>query len=161
VRAHKGFEMSDRTRVRLILACTIVVFFSIMLVLMGTRGGSLAGVIRIKNFTLCQVDNANGAPRPLTSLIFTPTTVIHACGYLEVSLIYPSKLCFAYEVLKQREAVFRPYTEYCVPWRSQYFSFPVTTTELLVPGTYELFTYTDAARDRPASVYFEIRPNSK
>jgi hypothetical protein len=153
--------MSKRTLVILMLVIAIVISFGIAEIIVLSRGGSLAGTIRINNFTLCQGEKADGTLQPLTSLILKPTTVVHPCGYLEVSLIYPSELCFAYEVLKNSQPVYRPYTEYCVPWRSQYFSFPVTTSELLIPGTYELYTYTDAARDRPASVYFEIRPSSK
>ena len=153
--------MSKRTLIILVLALAIVISFCIMEFIALSRGGSLAGIIRINNLTLCQAEKADGTPQPLTSLVLNPTTVVHACGYLEVSLSYPRKLCFSYELIKKNEAVFRPYTEYCVPWRSQYFSFPVTTSELLVPGTYELYTYTDAARDQPASVYFEIRPSSK
>jgi hypothetical protein len=155
------WEMSRRTWIILMLVLAIVISFCIVEFIALSRGGSLAGTIRINNFTLCRGEKADGTPQPLTSLILKPTTVVHACGYLEVSLIWPSKLCFAYEVLKQREAVFRPYTRYCVPWRSQYISFPVTTTELLKAGVYELYAYPDADRDSPESVYFEIRPSSK
>ena len=153
--------MSKRTLIISMLALATVISFGIMEIIALSRGGSLAGTIRINNFTLCQGENADGTPQPLTSLILKPTTVVHACGYLEVSLIYPSKLCFAYEVLKNSQPVYSPYTRYCVPWRSQYISFPVTTTELLIPGVYELFTYPDAARNSSESVYFEIRANSK
>ena len=153
--------MSKRTLVILMLVIAIVISFGIAEIIALSRGGSLAGTIRINNFTLCQGEKADGTPQPLTSLILKPTTVVYPCGYLEVSLIYPSKLCFAYEVLKNSQPVYSPYTRYCVPWRSQYISFPVTTTELLTPGVYEFYTYPDVDRDSPQSVYFEIRPSSK
>lgn len=155
------WEMSLRVRFRLILAFAIVVFIGIAFVLAETRGGSLSGVMGIKNFTLCQADSAGGTPRPLASLILSPTTVVHACGYVDVRVTYPADLCFYYQLEKGNETVFRPKAYYCVSYHSQYFSFPVTTTELLVPGAYELYTYPDAARDSPESVYFEIRPGSK
>lgn len=153
--------MSNRTRFRLILAFAIVVSFSILLVLVSARGGSLSGVMGIKNFTLCQADITGGAPRPLASLILSPTTVVHACGYLDVSLSYLGELCFYYQLIKENETVFRPKSYYCVPYHAQYFSFPVTTTALLVPGTYELYTYITIERDRAEGVYFEIRPGPK
>jgi len=153
--------MSNRTRIILILAFAIVVFFSISFVLAGTRGGSLSGVTGIKNFTLCQADSATGTPQPLASFVLTPTMIVHACGYVDVRVIYPADLCFYYELIKEKETVFRPRSYYCVPYRSQYFSFPVTTTELLVPGAYELYAYLTIERDLAESVYFEIRPSSK
>jgi hypothetical protein len=153
--------MSKRTLVILMLVLAIVISFGVMEIIALSRGGSLAGTIRIENFTLCQGEKADRTPQPLTSLIIRPTTVVHACGYVEVSLIWPSDLCFYYQLEKQDDIVFRPHSYYCMPYRSQYFSFPITTTELLVPGTYKLYSYEIMERDRPASVYFEIRANSK
>jgi hypothetical protein len=148
--------MSKQMRIRLVLALSIVVFFSILLAIVIARGGTLSGVNGIKDFTLCQADNAGEIPRPLGAIVLTPTTVIHACGYLDVSLSYPGDLCFYYKLIKDNETVFRPQSYYCVLYHSQYFSFPVTTSELLVPGAYELYAYITIERDRSESIHFEI-----
>jgi len=163
--------MSTRVRISLILAFAIVVVvcWGSSFVVVNTISRLLledriciAGKIRIENFTLCQMNYMGGTPQPLSSLILTPTTAVTACGYLNVdpSCSVPD-LCLAYEVLSGSQPVYRPYTRYCMSWHSQYFSFPVETRELLVPGIYELYAYPDAARDQPASVFFEIRPSSK
>lgn len=153
--------MPKRTLVILMLVIAIVISFGIAEIIVFSRGGSLGGPIRIENFTLCQTDNTDGTLRPLTSSILTPTTVVHACGYLDVSLLFPGELCLYYQLERHNKIVFRPDSYYCMPYRSQYFSFPVTTTELLTPGTYEIYSYPTILRERPASVYFEVRPNSK
>jgi|WetSurMetagenome_2_1015567.scaffolds.fasta_scaffold99156_2 hypothetical protein len=88
--------MSKQMQIRLMLAFFIVIFLGISLVMMIARGGSLSGVMGIRNFTLCQAGYAGGTPRPLASLILSPTTVVYACGYLDVSLSYPGDLCFYY-----------------------------------------------------------------
>ncbi len=150
-------EIPPRMRVGLVLAFAIAISFCVVEYIVLSRGGSLAGTIHINNFTLCQGEKADGTPQPLPSLILKPTNIVHACGYLDVSLIWPSELCFTYEVMKKKESVFRRYDAYCVPWRSQYFSFPVTTTELLIPDMYKLYICSDIKLNSPASVDFEIR----
>jgi hypothetical protein len=167
-----GRTMSNRVRISLIIlafAIVVVVCGASSFVLVSTSYRliledriCIAGKIRIENFTLCQMNYMSGSPQPLSSSILTPTAAVTACGYMDVdpSCSVPD-LCLAYEVLRGSESVFRPYTRYCMPWHSQYFSFPVESRELLVPGIYELYAYPDAARDQPASVFFEIRPSSK
>jgi len=142
------------------LGLAIVVSFSVLLVLMSARGGSLAGAIRIKDFTLCQGDIAGGKPEPLSSLVLSPTRVIYACGYLEIGVAYPGNAGLYYYLNKGEETVFRPNSYYYLPFHSQYFSFPITATVLLTPGKYQLAIY-EMGYPKTASVSFEVRPNPK
>jgi hypothetical protein len=131
--------------------------FSILLALMGARGGPLSGVVQIKDLTLCQRDVVDGKPEPLNSLVISPTRVIYACGYLEIGVTYPGNAGLYYYLNKEEETVFRPSSYFYLPFHSQYFSFPITTPILLTPGKYQLAIY-EIGHPKTASVSFEVRP---
>ena len=150
--------MTKRVRIRLMLGFGIVIGFSVLLILMITRSGSLAGGIRIESFALCQGDIADGKPVPLKSLILSPTQVIYACGYLEIGVAYPGNTGLYYYLNRGEETIFRPNSYYHLPFHSQYFWFPITTTVLLTPGKYQLAVY-EISDPKTESVSFEVRPN--
>ncbi|CAG0934546.1 hypothetical protein TFLX_03538 [Thermoflexales bacterium] len=150
--------MSKQMWIRLVLGLAVVIFFSVLLVLMSARGGSLSGVVRIKDFTLCQSDIKGRKLEPLRSLVISPARVIYACGYLEIGVAYPGNAGLYYYLTQGEETVFRPNSYYYLPFHSQYFSFPITTTTLLAPGKYQLAVY-EIGDPKTASVSFEVRPN--
>ena len=81
------WEIPPHVRVGLVLAFAIAISFCVVEYIVLSRGGSLAGTIRIESFTLCQANNTGGTPQPLPSLILKPTTVVHACGYLAIEFV--------------------------------------------------------------------------
>jgi hypothetical protein len=113
----------------------------------------------VRDFTLCQANSTTATPSPLSSLVLTPTSVVYACGYLEVSPPNFGNLCLSFYLNRDNETVFRP-DYYCLPAQSQHFSYPIRTGELRTPGKYRLYTYNLSTRNWSESVAFEIQPDS-
>ena len=116
--------------------------------------------ILVRDFTLCQADAIGGRPQPLATFVLTPTTTVYACGYLEVNP-FAGKVCFDSYLSKGTETIYRLDSYYCLPAHSQYFTIPIQTTALRIPGQYRLYIYEAYSRLWLKSVPFEISPNSK
>lgn len=153
----------ERRLFRLVFGLGILaaaVSLSILCSLIIERGGILADPTRVEDFSLCQADIVGGKPQPLTSLILTPTSVIYACGYLEISEPRPWNMCLAFDLNRDRETIFRS-DSYCLPSHSQFFLYPIRTRGWGIPGKYRLYVYNVASRDWTESVAFEISPSPK
>jgi hypothetical protein len=116
--------------------------------------------ILVRDFTLCQADTIDGKPKPLDTLVLTPTTVIYACGYLEANA-FAGQVCFDSYLNKGTETIYSLESYYCLPAHSQYFTLPIKAEALRIPGQYRLYIYEVYSRLWLKSVAFEISSSSK
>ena len=151
----------SRLFIKLIFGIGFAAPFILWCILTIQRGGLMYDPTDVKDFSLCQANVVGEKLEPLSSLVFTPTSRIYACGYLEVT--YPSSwnnVCLAFYVDRMgsdRETVFRS-ESYCIQAHSQYFVYPITTSGWGFPNKYRVYVYDIGTRNWLRSVAFEIIP---
>jgi hypothetical protein len=142
--------------IRIAIGCALAALFVITWICV--LGSPQFFPSHVRDFTLCQANSAIATPLPLSSSVLTPTSVVYACGYLEVSPPNFGNLCLGFYLNRDKETVFIP-DYYCLPAQSQYFSYPIRTGELRTPGKYRLYVYNLGTRNWLESVPFDIHPN--
>jgi hypothetical protein len=136
----------------------VLVISSVVIVITTIQsGGDLTQGVRVKDFTLCSADSNNEQPVPLRSLILAPTTSVNACGYIAVKPSISTIVCLNFYLNKDLQTVYTDASNHCLPYRSQYFLIPITTTSLSDRGKYRLYVYDPGSRQWTESVAFEVK----
>ena len=141
--------------------CGIIpcIYFTVLAVQSIPYGGKLFGTNRVLEFSLCETDEiGDEKPRVLTSTVLGPTSVVYACGYLEIERPDPRlTTCLGFDLYRDNDLILRYTKHYCSQKLSGYFSFAIGTRELRQPGEYRLEVFDPGVRTWHEYFAFTIR----
>jgi hypothetical protein len=141
--------------------CGIIpcIYFTVLAVQSIPYGGKLFGTDRVLEFSLCETDESGDEkPRVFTSTVLEPTSVVYACGYLEIERPDPRlTTCLAFDLYRDSDLIVQYPEDYCTQKLSGYFSFAMVSRELRQPGKYRLAVFDPGVRTWHEYFAFTIR----
>ncbi len=149
---------SARSKIFWISAALLVITFYVLAAIQG--GGIIGGYTSsVSDFSLCDSDKSvAGSPRKLTTAVISPTSVVYACGYLEIDKpVAGLNTCLLFNLWRNNALLVRYPDAYCTQDGSGYFSYAIKTDELQVPAAYKLEVFDWGLRTWITSTTFEVR----
>jgi hypothetical protein len=132
-------------------------FGALLLAYILSGGDIFEGSARVRDFYLCSAEEMkDGRPASLSSNVISPTTLVHVCGYLEISGTFHRPICLRFIMPKGDDLLWLP-GEYCEQETSGYFSYDIETQELLYPGTYLIEVLDVSNRTWTRTIKIEIQ----
>jgi hypothetical protein len=149
------------SRNRILLFVTLWLLFIVVVCWSASPTGIWGRNVQVQEFSLCEADDfVNGKPQQLASKVVSPTSTIHACGYLRIEKPAPSfDVCLGFYLYRDDKQVLAPLDNFCSRGPG-YFSHPLNTKALLTPGKYRLQVFDLASRVWSEYVFFEVRDDN-
>ncbi len=142
--------------------CVIAVLIVLTCFVLETIGGSgkTGGYTsKVLDFSLCTSDEfIEGRPRKLNSVVITPTSIIYACGYLQIeNQIAGEPTCLLFDLQRNDRLILRYPDAYCTQNGSGYFIYAIKTNKLQVPAKYKLEVFDEGLKNWKENIAFEVR----